>query len=500
MEKLRDLLTKAPWKEYRPAGRGAPLSFDPVTQDDFIRQYYPSSHIIYDEVYYPNILKEVEVPVYDEDGAETGSTQTKRFLELVPRHAFAFQQLVTLKQLIHVTGNDIQFDINSWGEATEGERNELRKFRMGWSQAELEHAVFKFVQSVKRTGDGALVGYMSRGKFGVRSLSYFDGDSIYPQYDSVTGELTGLARSYYGYDNEGQKVTEFVEVWDDTYLWRYRRDADGSRNIVQKVLGAFGLYGYTLVSRQEHGFPFCPIVYYRDPVGACWTPAQKNCDAYDLAFSKMSQNNDATGLPIMMLQGDNVDVASYDLNGSIKTLTMGPDDKAGFIHPESASDSYTKELETQYQMIYRLCSIVEPPELKSGDLPAAALKILYSPAVEKAMSDAQEYDPSLDRLVEIAKWGIGIEQGDTIGLRNLPIKAWIKPYVHLNESSIVSDLATAVQNQFLSRRTASEVISFYAVSDEWERVMTEKKKEQESDLLTNYEKKRFSDTDESVQG
>lgn len=127
--------------------------------------------------------------------------------------------------------------------------------------------------------------------------------------------------------------------------------------------------------------------------------------------------------------------------------------------------------------------IVDPPELKSGDLPAAALKILYSPAVEKAMCDANDFKNLLNDLAKIFSYGYGVEKGDTIGFTNLPVTCWIKPYVHVNESAIMADLAIGVQNGFVSRQTASEKATFYTTPSDWDRIIREKKEEQEADLL-----------------
>lgn len=488
MENLRDILTKQPWRQYHTGGYGSPLSYDTVTQADFIRQYHPYSHQVFDRSVYPDIYREVFEPVLDEEGQETGKTVRNTYVEHVPRYAFAFQQIITLKQLIHTTGNDTQFDLD--GGSGE-ERAKLGTFRTGWSQSGIEYAWFKFVESVKRTGDGAVVGYFDNGVFGVRHLSYFDGSILYPQYDPYSGRMNLFARQYSAYDARGGKTTDWVEVWDDRNFRRYRMGTGEGRNAKERILGVFGINGYELVESKPHGFPFLPVVYYRDPVGACWTPAQGNCDGYDIAFSQLSHNNKAYGFPILGLKGDNIGT-EHDLDGTIKMLTMGPDDDAKFLSANSASENFLKELDTLYKMIYETCFTVTPPSLKSGDLPAAALKILYSPAYEKAITDSQDLQPALDSLVKISKFGIGLQNRDTLGIGALMIKAWIKPYVHINESAVMQDLAVGIQNGFISRETASERASFYTSLNEKERLAAEAKKAQERDLLYQYEQSRLS--------
>jgi hypothetical protein len=116
---------------------------------------------------------------------------------------------------------------------------------------------------------------------------------------------------------------------------------------------------------------------------------------------------------------------------------------------------------------------VKPPELKSGDLPGVALKLLYSPAIEKAIVDCQKLQPFLDKLVEMVKFGYGLEAEMQADLINLHVNAWIEPYVHQNDTEITTNLATAVQNGFLSKQTASERYTKYSKNDEIARVARE---------------------------
>lgn len=492
----REITTKKPWKRILPQGYMSHgiykigddytppienLSFLVVTQADFLKEYYPTGHLINDESYYPDIYRSTAEPVYDADGNDTGRTKTVTYKECVPRYAFAFQQIITTKQLVHLCGNDIQFELNT-SKPTKQQEDTFKTLRQGWLGKDMETAFYEAAKSEKITGDGAIVGYMNNGVFGYKVLSYLNGDRLYPHYDSVTGKLVLFARSYSDFDEEGNTVTEWLEVWDNTTLKRFKRSGDQYKTFKEKVLGLFNIDGYTLVSEKPHGFPFVPVAYKRNENGACWFASQDSIDAYELSFSQMAHNNQAFGEPILYLQGENVEMV-HDINGTLKTLTMGVDDKAGYLSSQSASESYMKQLDTLYKMIYEQSFVVIPPELRSGDLPAAALKILYSPAYEKAICDAAEFQQFLDDLVDIFLYGYGIELKKTIDFKNLPIKWWVKPYIHINETAIITDLATAVQNGFISKETASERIPFYATVGEWDRVMKEYKEQQAADLL-----------------
>lgn len=487
----REIKTKKPWKRIKPQwymSHGNVASFNDatipvdnlqhntVTQADFLREYFPSGHVINDPMVYPNIFRAEE---YTDDN---GVKHTQYYEEHVPRFAFAFQQIIATKQLVHLCGNDVQceLDIPNPSQTQIDDYNTIKK---GWLEKDMEIAFYEGAKAVKTVADGAIVGYIHNGKFGYKSLSYTNGDILYPHFDSITGELILFGRCYTDYDDEGNFQTEWLEVWDKYNLTRYKRSLKKGKSVKSLILGLFNLEGYTMVGKpQPHGFPFIPVAYNRSDEGPCWSPSQDSIEGYEMSFSQMAHNNQAYGEPILYMRGESVEM-QHDINGTIKSMTMGTDDEAGYLASQSASESYMKQLDVLYKMIYEQSFTVIPPELRSGDLPAAALKILYSPAYEKAVCDCMEYQPFLNQLVRIFTYGYGVEMKKTIDFTNLPLKWWLKPYVHINETAVVTDLATAVQNGFISKQTASERIPFYSTASEWERIMKEYKQQQQADLL-----------------
>lgn len=495
----RDLCTKKPWFKVTPTGYkhhmtgeketetfDIPMPEDHLkvavkTQADFLREYYPSGHRIMDPSEYPDIWKKDPV-------------SGKLYRQPIQRTAFAFQQLIATKHILHLTGNDTQFEI-AQGSDDEGKEEEYQKllisFKKTWLTADMEVRIFEAVRSYYITGDMAIVGFVSKsGKCGAKVLSYLNGDTLYPQFDSISGELTAFGRQYYDYDDSGDVKVKWLEVWDDTYIYRFSQGVkDGIEEEPYVINDEYVVSGYRLVSKKPHGFPFIPVAYSRSDKGPVWAPVQKNIEDYEEAFSHLCENNKAYAFPIFYYKGEGEDLQIQGgMNGAVKALAMNDTEaEAGFLNGTDASDAFATQLDKSYNLIYELSFTVKPPELKSGDLPGVALKLLYSPAIEAAMNDAQELQPFLTDVVKIVKFISGYENNNVQTMMSLPVNAWLQPYVHQNSTEIITNLATAVQNSFLSHQTASERCPNYPKNDEYSRIMKEQKEKQQQDLLNDIE-------------
>lgn len=452
------------------------------TQKDFLREFYPTSHKIFDKDLYPDIWRK-----NPEDG--------KWYVQEIQRTAFAFQQVVYTKHTLHLTGNDIQFELAGDPEMKKQEEyiNLLAKFKKGWYMHDMEIRHYEAVSSYMKVAEAAVVGYFDKNKkFGTRTLAFDRGDTLYPQTDPLTGELVVFARKYNDYDEEGNEKTEWVEVWDDRKFYRFKKQVNEGvvKETIKRIAKIFGIDDYSCVEEKDHGFPFIPVAYVRNDDGPCWSAVQKNIEDYEEAFSYLCENNKAYAFPIMKLKGDGDDITVVgDTDGSAKMIQItDTNGDADFINGTDASDAFATQLNKSYDLIYELSFTVKPPELKSGDLPGVAIKLLYSPAIEVAENDAKKIHPFLDQLVRICKYGIGMEEDCMATMTGLPIHAWVEIYVHQNKSEIITNLATAVQNGFLSKQTASERCPDFPVNDEYDRIMREKKEEDQQDLLMDMQR------------
>lgn len=162
------------------------------------------------------------------------------------------------------------------------------------------------------------------------------------------------------------------------------------------------------------------------------------------------------------------------------------DGEVGFLNKPEVSAAFNTQLQILYDMIYEQSFGVKPPELKSGDLPGVAIKLLFSPAIELAIHDCQKLQPFLEDVIKIVKYGYGWQENCVATLMGLKVNAWIEPYIHQNDSELMQNLQVGVQAGFISKQTASERATKYAKNDEIKRIISEdldkRKKDQQFEL------------------
>lgn len=437
------------------------IYYEIVSQADFLREYYVSGHKINSRDYYPDIFK---------DDPNTG----KMICEIVPRCAFAFQYIITIKQLCHLCGNNIEFKIST-PIPTQKERNALDELIQGWISKNMEIAWYEAARSEKITGDAAICFFMYKGKLHWRRFSYIDGDVLFPHYDDKTGILDAFARKYIKYDEKGKRREELLEVWDDKNYYKFKRDTQGLKGKVNSILTFFGLDGWIKIEEAPHNFPRIPIAYKRSDIGACWSLSQNSIDSYELAVSQLCKNNESYAFPILYIFGEGETDIKGSSNGRPSVLiSNNSDTKAGFIERQHAADAFKLQLDILSENIFRGSFAVNPPEIKGGDMPGITVKLIYSPALEKAMADANEWNSFIDDMVELFKYGYGIEMGKLSDFASLNVRGEIIPYIHQNVAEVVSNLVQLVSSGILSKESASSQTT-YGANGEWKRIMQEER-------------------------
>lgn len=425
-----------------------------INQDVFLREYYPTGHQILNPAYYPDRLKT------DESG--------KTYIHYVQRYASCWNDTITIKHLTHLCGKPIVFT-NANPEMMESQDSIMTTLKQGWIKKNMEVAWYEAAKSVKITGDSAICFYLNNGKLGWRVFSYLNDEILYPHYDSITGRLKLFARKYKQYDEEGLSVTdEFVDVYDNSMVTTYRRDLSGG-SIIKFAKKIFGMSGWTVVGRQPHGFDRIPVAYKRNDGGPCWSNVQASIDDFEIAVSQLLENNQSYAFRMLFLKGDNVDI-QYDALGQPTAVVGDKDSDAKFLDKADASETFKLALDILEKNILTGSFTVLPPDVSSGgNLPSVTVKILYSPAVEKGMSDAKEYNQFIDDVVDLFKYGYGIELGRTHEFTNLDVQGSIDVYIPQNDAEIIQNLNASVTSKTISRETGNELHP-YSASNEKDRM------------------------------
>lgn len=438
-----------------------------VSQGQFVREYYTSGHLINDPAYYPDRIK------YDEE-------KKQFFTEKVVRCAFPLQMIITSQHLVHIAGNDIRHELTD--SETSEEREELfLKWQKGWLDENIETRLYFFYKSAYIVGEAALLFYLKDGKMYTKNLSFLNGDTLYPHYDSITGNLDAFARKFSDYDEDNNEYVQWLEVWDEKYLRRYRRDVQGFQGAVTKVKELFGLDGWTLVSEEKHGFERVPVAYHRRDEGACWSFVQDAIDKYELAVSYLCQNNMAYAFPIMVLKGDNVSIEG-DIYGQVKAITADMESDIKYLERSDNTAAFELQLNTLLRQIFLGSFAVMPPEVKSGDLPGVAIKLIYSPSLDRAMINAKEFDHVIDDVQELFTYAFGMQEKKLTAYRSLNILSYIVPYIHQNTAELIQNLVQATGAGILSKETGSELTT-YGKNYEFAKITAEAKEQEKADML-----------------
>ena len=448
-----------------------------MAQTDFLEEYYPSSHKVTSELFFPECYN------YGNVILEDGTKMETMYREETFRVAVPLQKVAAMQHLVHLYGNDVHHELSD-REVSDELNNQFFDFQAGWLSKNIDIALYEAGKSEEITGDKAIVFYMANGKMGYKVLSFLNGDTLYPHYDMITGKMNVFARKFSSYDEENRETVSWVEVWDDVNLSRYKQAKIGLRGTINQIKDYFGFSGYELVYRQPHGFPECPVAYKRaENNGPGWNEVQYLVDEIEVALSYWAKACASTANDAYIMKGDSVDIKGDPL-GRVRAFTMGKDDDVQLLEKKTAGDFFQSYVERLYKEFFRGSFTVETPELKSGDTPASTIKLIYAPNLDLAMLQAKEQQDFINQVRYLFCVGYGMEQGKiTEYLRlNDHILSYIVPFVHEDTNSLVSNLVALKNAGLMSTETGAEH-NPYTTNQEPDKIFKEQKQQQAADRL-----------------
>lgn len=423
------------------------MEYELLTQADFLREFDVNAHKINSIKYYPNPLSK------DKEG--------KIYAKIKSRIAIGYQKRIHTKRLTALIGNNTNLRIISAMPTAEDEKS-LKLFREGWEDKNIEIAIAQAISADGKVGDVAINFFTNNNKMGWRVFEFEKGDTLYPHYDPMTGELALFGRRYAVKDETGDDTTEYIDVWDNTHYMRYRQDKKGIKGATNKAKEFFGFDGWVIdLSPVPHGFPSIPIAYdrYGEPF---WANSQNLIEGQEMSLSQFAENNAAYALRILYSFGEDMEMTAT-LDGTPKQITSSdPNAKVGFLEPADASNAFKLQMETIEKDIMRGSFAVETPEIKSGsDMSSLTVKMLFADAYLKAQEDAVHFQPFLDKIVECFKHAYGVESKMASLFSTIKVKAELFPYIFQSDAEIINGIVQLKGVGALSRRSSAEMAYQY---------------------------------------
>lgn len=423
------------------------IKYEARSQADFIMEYYPTSHKINTIKYYPNTMY-----VNKDTGAYTAKVRS--------RISIGYQNRILVKRKESLLGNNVGMKLIS--DATKQKNIDLlARFREGWEERDMEVIIDKAIESDFMTGDTAVYVFMDDKKVNCRVFSYKDGDILYPHYDSLTNELMLLGRAYKQTDWNGNE-TLYLDVVDKTHFVTYKQNENASWEMEGEP--------------QPHGFPFCPVAYHRSD-GPVWSGSQSLIDGYEMAISQFSENNAAYALRILYTLGGEMEIMTNTDGTPSRIDSVDPNAKVGFLEPaQGAEGAFATQLGIMEKNIMRCSFAVETPEIKSGaDMSSRTVKMLFADSYVKALADSLEYQPFLNRVAYLFKFGYFMENTKVNVSDSFKVKCYLDPFIFLSENDVIAAIQQLVATGAMSRKTATEIAYNigYSSPDEMARIAQE---------------------------
>lgn len=269
-----------------------PAFYELITPLDCMREYDMNAHKILSKSYFPNPI------AFDEESGNYYERQLARVT-------------VDLIQMFHTQRTSLLVGSNTDirmanRKATKKEKELLSLFREGWEIKNIEQARYELISRSGKTMDAAIVGFLDKGKFGWRAMSYESGDTLYAHLDPLTGGLSLFGRCYSMPSDDNKGTTKYLDVWDDKNYMRYKNDPMSSKR-------KKGDDGWKVdVEPTPHGFPFAPVAYMRYGE-TFWGNAILPVDEMEKDLSQLLENNKIYGLRVLVALGSEMSVkASFD--------------------------------------------------------------------------------------------------------------------------------------------------------------------------------------------
>lgn len=265
------------------------------------------------------------------------------------------------------------------------------------------------------------------------------GDTIHTMFDEF-GVLTAFGRRYKV--KEGNKEIDHFDIYMAENIYFSKKinsawEVETKQNIIQKI----------------------PVVYYKQDLPE-WSDVQILIERRENLTSRRADNNDRSGDPILVLEGNVVSLPDAKSVG--KVVQLDPGGKASYLVPQMSVDMVKDEKEDLKELIHYL---TDTPDLSMDKMSSLgltsgkAIEMAFFGALLKAMSNHGYFEEMIDREISILKAFIGkvINTGMEIEVNNLETSIEFGNPLPDNIEDIINMLSTATGGKaIMSQKTAVE--------------------------------------------
>lgn len=211
------------------------------------------------------------------------------------------------------------------------------------------------------------------------------GDTLHTLFDEF-GVLIAVAREY-KIPSDGKFIDNFDIYTDEKIYYSERKGANWEVTEKTNFIGKI------------------PIAFYLHPDGKPeWSDVQKLIERREWLTSTRADNNDRSGDPILVLEGDVESLPEAKTIG--KVVQMGIGGKASYLVPQMSVDMVANEKEDLKELIHYL---TDTPDLSMDKMSSLgltsgkAIEMAFFGALLKAMSRHGYFEEMKDREISIVK-------------------------------------------------------------------------------------------------
>ena len=398
-----------------------------ISQDQYIAELDPNMHTVLFDENIPSICVRFN----------DNSFQARQF----KKTAIPFQRSIMEKQTLHMASMPMKFTLSD-KKPTDEMQMDFVTFKHYWDLRNQDGMKVKMVATAKSYGDAGLLFYMDRhGEIRSRLLSYADGYVICSHNDENGDRL--MESVYYTVDDK-----EYIDSWDDTYMYRYELSAEGE---------------WTL-SKTQHGFLEIPLITKRTSVA--WEGVQSLCDSYETLYNIFQVLQKKWGWGMLYVKG-RIDPKAQKIAGNIVLNDVSIEGKgdAKFLEPPSPQNMI-QTLESIFDRIQigSGTTFILPKDIHtSSDTSGVAVQMTQSLDIQTAKNGIVEWQNVADKMVRLFKHGLAIELRNKEILTDavprfakLNVNAQFDIWQPYSEESYNQMLCTMKNSGILSQETATE--------------------------------------------